>query len=220
MGKRKETILLENALMKMCQEKRIYGCEEVTIGFHNSGFGNEIVDFITMDSKGIIKCYEIKVTIEDLKSKAKKSWYGNYNYLIVSEELYNKILDWDKYLPKNVGLIVGEKLKSVKNAKKLDINKNTEVMLKESIIRSMFWKITKYKNANNLEKQKELQSEIRNLKKEKQDLYKRAIKSEKIIYEYEFFKALNDGIEDINLEKIATEEKEKYRNNKKEKIYE
>ena len=91
MAKRKETIVLENALIKQTREKRIYGCEEITIGFHNGGRGNEIVDFMTMDSKGIIKCYEIKVTMEDLKSKAKKSWYGNYNYLVVSEELYNKV---------------------------------------------------------------------------------------------------------------------------------
>jgi hypothetical protein len=70
MAKRKETVELENALIKNTREKRIYGCEEITIGFYNGGKGNEIVDFMTMDSKGIIKCYEIKVTLEDLKSKA------------------------------------------------------------------------------------------------------------------------------------------------------
>lgn len=75
MAKRKETLGIEAALQKDTRIKRIYGCEEITIGFYNNGHGNEIVDFMTMDSKGIIKCYEIKVTIQDFKSDAKKSWY-------------------------------------------------------------------------------------------------------------------------------------------------
>ena len=71
MAKRQETLDIETALQKDTRIKRIYGCEEITIGFYNNGHGNEIVDFMTMDSKGIIKCYEIKVTIQDFKSDAK-----------------------------------------------------------------------------------------------------------------------------------------------------
>ena len=52
--KTKETLEIEDQLRKMCRKKRLYGCEEVTIGFYNSGHGNEICDFMTMDSKGII----------------------------------------------------------------------------------------------------------------------------------------------------------------------
>lgn len=59
MAKRQETLDIETALQKDTRIKRIYGCEEITIGFYNNGHGNEIVDFMTMDSKGIIKCYEI-----------------------------------------------------------------------------------------------------------------------------------------------------------------
>ena len=87
MAKRQETLDIEAALQKDTRIKRIYGCEEITIGFYNNGHGNEIVDFMTMDSKGIIKCYEIKVTIQDFKSDAKKSWYGHYNYLVVGKDL-------------------------------------------------------------------------------------------------------------------------------------
>lgn len=54
MAKRQDTIALENALIKQTRQNRIYGCEEITIGFYNNGHGNEIVDFMTMDSKGII----------------------------------------------------------------------------------------------------------------------------------------------------------------------
>ena len=93
MAKTMITKNIENALNNMCRSKRLYGCEEVTIGFPNNGHGNEIVDFMTMDSKGVLRCYEIKVSLSDLKSKAKKSWYGNYNYLVITEDLFHKIPD-------------------------------------------------------------------------------------------------------------------------------
>lgn len=60
MAKRKETLEIENILNEMYKKKRLYGCEEVTIGFYNNGHVNKIVDFCTMDSKGILRCYEIK----------------------------------------------------------------------------------------------------------------------------------------------------------------
>lgn len=90
MPKSKKTENIENALHAMCRDKRLYGCEEVTIGFPNNGYGNEIVDFMLMDSKGILGCYEIKVSVSDLSSRAKKSWYGNYNYLVATETCTRK----------------------------------------------------------------------------------------------------------------------------------
>lgn len=146
--KRQDTIDLENALHKQTKEKRIYGCEEITIGFANNKFGGrgkEIVDFMTMDSKGIIKCYEIKVTLQDLKSSAKKSWYGHYNYLVVSRDLYNQVGDFSKYIPKHVGVIVGVYLESIKKATKKNIDAKYETMLKESMIRSIYFKMNKYR---------------------------------------------------------------------------
>lgn len=154
MAKRKETIELENALFRQSREKRVYGCEEVTIGFYNNGHGNEVVDFITMDSKGIVKCYEIKVTLSDLKSKAKKSWYGHYNYLVVSRDLSEKVDDWSEYIPDYVGVIVGTSLCSLFKAKRRDLSLEDEMMIKESMVRSMSHKIDKYKDANNLELKK------------------------------------------------------------------
>lgn len=60
-----------------------------------------------MDSKGSLRCYEIKVTLADLKSKVKKSWYGLYNYLFVTSELYEKIANnLSDYIPDYVGVVV------------------------------------------------------------------------------------------------------------------
>lgn len=217
MAKRKETVEIENALHNMCKEKRIYGCEEVTIGFYNNGHGNEVVDFMTMDSKGIITCYEIKVTLQDLKSNAKKSWYGHKNYLVVSAELYDKINDWSEYLPAHVGLIrfgfnrsiYSKNLRIVFNTKKQNISVEDNIMLKESLIRSMFFKMHKYKDSKSIEKQKELEAEIRRQKKDRDYYYKQWRETVQVINDYENYKYLNEGI-DIDLRSLSKFEREKY----------
>ncbi len=172
---------------------------------------------MTMDSKGIIKCYELKVTLQDLKSDAKKSWYGHYNYLVVSRELYNKVSDWDEYIPKYIGIIVGECLESKRKAQRCEVSTETEIMLKESMIRSMYWKMLKYKDAQSIEKQKKLQSKIRSLEHDNENIRDRALKAERIINEYETYKWYNDGV-DIDLAVLAKAEKEKYRENKKNRL--
>ena len=165
---------------------------------------------MTMDSKGIIKCYELKVSLQDLKSEAKKSWYGHYNYLVVSRELYNQILDWNEYIPKHIGVIVGESLESKRKAQKCEVNTKTEIMLKES----MYWKMQKYKDAQSLDKQKQLRSKIRRVERERDNAYDRALKAERIINDYENYKYCNEGV-DINLAELAKAEKEKYRQNRR-----
>ena len=54
----------------------VYGCLEVTLG---EGYGHERVDYMTMDCKGFFRCYEIKTSKSDFKSKAKKSFVGDFN---------------------------------------------------------------------------------------------------------------------------------------------
>lgn len=169
---------------------------------------------MTMDSKGVIKCYELKVMLQDLKSNAKKSWYGHYNYLVVSRELYNKVSDWDEYIPKHIGIIVGDCLESRRKAQRCEVSAEIEIMLKESMIRSMFWKMQNYKDAQSIEKQKQLQSKIRSLEREKENIRERALKAERIISDYKTYKWYNDGV-DIDLAALAKEEKEKYLENRK-----
>lgn len=169
-----------------------------------------------MDSKGIIKCYELKVTLQDLKSDAKKSWYGHYNYLVVSRELYNKVSNWDECVSKHIGIIVGECLESRRKAQRCEVSVETEIMLKESMVRSMFWKMQKYKDAQSIEKQKQLQSKIRSLEREKESIRERVLKAERIISDYETYKWYNDGV-DIDLATLAKEEKDKYLESRKNK---
>lgn len=219
MAKRKDTLELEKALERMAKEKRWYGCEEITIGFANNGHGNEICDYMLMDSKGIIRCYELKVTKQDLKSHAKKSWYGNYNYLVVSDELRNNVKDWGEYIPEHVGLISGRyamrytsihqkepvevmELETIFKPKRQEISAEAQLMVTQSIVRSMMYKIIKYKNANSLETVKGLQSDIRSLEKRLKDEEKSNSEYYMTIRKIEWHLKKKTGLR-IHLEDIA-----------------
>ena len=208
MPKRKDTKEIEALLEKIAGEKRLYGCEEVTIGFHNADKGNEICDYVLMDAKGIVKCYEIKVTVSDLKSHAKKSWYGNYNYLVATESVIEKIDTID--LPADIGIVVGVKnaagrvaeLKSVKKAKKRNLSNEEQLLIKESLIRSMMWKIWKYKHIEDIEYVASLEKQNTQLREDclklEEENYRRRVmkrRIEKYIRKY-------TGIE-LNLDDIS-----------------
>ena len=154
--KRVETITIEKVLQqslfganpKLAKE---YGTTEVKIDFQRNGNGREIVDFMSYDAKNdIFRCYEIKVTMQDFRSKAKKSWYGNYNYLVLSKELYDEqsIEKWKKEIPPNVGIIVINTRSlskySVVKSIKMNIDESQKEMLKNSLLRTLF-----YQNQNN-----------------------------------------------------------------------
>lgn len=101
---------------------------ECTIGW----FGKERVDCLAYDTKGIWRCYEIKVSKADFHSKAKKTFLGNYNYFVVTRKLYNEIKD---EIPNHIGCYVDGEL--IKRAKRQELGVNEQV-LKDSMIRSLY----------------------------------------------------------------------------------
>ncbi|MBT2215854.1 hypothetical protein KK120_08830 [Virgibacillus dakarensis] len=105
----------------------VFGCFEVTIGW----YGDERVDYITYDTKGIWRCYEIKVSKSDFYSKAKKTFIGHYNYYVLTKELYEQVKD---DIPKHIGAYVG--FSNVKRARKQELGVDEQV-LKDSLIRSL-----------------------------------------------------------------------------------
>lgn len=152
--KTQETLDIEKALLEACFAEnnkslaKRYGCSEVTIGFARSsiGKGDEVVDFMGFEKdKQIFRCYEIKVSLSDLKSKCAKSFYGHYNYLVVPEWLYWDCGDISVYVPDYVGIITfrDDTLTSMKRAKKRELSAETVGILKDSLIRSMFYKYSK-----------------------------------------------------------------------------
>lgn len=63
----------------------VYGTFECVMGANTVGYGNEYVDFLTMDSNSEFRCYEIKISKKDLHSHAQLSFYGDYNYIVVPD---------------------------------------------------------------------------------------------------------------------------------------
>lgn len=117
----------------------VFGCFEVTIGW----YGKERVDYITYSTDNTIRCYEIKVTLADLKSKASQTFIGDYNYLVITKELWETIqadieLGWRYH---NQGILVfleeGIGMTSVKKAKKKNVTLGTRATILESMVRSL-----------------------------------------------------------------------------------
>lgn len=103
-----ETLELEKQLYHYTNKKGVYGCKEVTLRNPAYELNKERVDYLTFDTKGVVRCYEIKVSNTDLFSKNVLSFWGNYNYLVMPRELYDLLMDKyrDKYFM-HVGISVG-----------------------------------------------------------------------------------------------------------------
>lgn len=158
--KRSETIIIESILYRNLfgtnpSLAKEYGTTEVTIQFPKKK--KELVDFMSYDvRKDIFRCYEIKVSMNDFRSKAAKSWYGNYNYLVLSRDLYmqQSLEKWKEQVPKHVGIIfvnVDAEYKHkevVKRPEYIDIPKEEKELLKRSLIRTLF-----YQNDKNRKKE-------------------------------------------------------------------
>lgn len=121
--KRIETKRLEKALLLSCfganpRLAKEYGTTEVTIDFQRNGNGRD---------------------------NAKKSWYGNYNYLVLSKTLYleQSLEDWKMNIPSHVGILVVNpdslSKKTVRKAAFMEISEKDKDMLKRSLIRTLFY---------------------------------------------------------------------------------
>lgn len=142
-----ETVALEKSIRRVTRKTGVFGCYEVTIGF----CGRERVDYMTYDTKGVFRCYEIKVSKADFHSAAAKSFVGHYNYYVLTRELYDQVKE---EIPDWIGVYIVDYC--AKKAKKQDLSgreykmrrsvngRSTEVstpwvdMLKESMIRSLY----------------------------------------------------------------------------------
>lgn len=100
MSKTKQTELLEKQLYSTVIKRGVFGTFEVTLGW----YGKERVDFMTYDCKDVFRCYEIKISVADFHSNAKKSFVGNYNYYVMTEDLWHKVKD---EIPAGIGVYIG-----------------------------------------------------------------------------------------------------------------
>ena len=91
----------------------MYGAFEVVMGKNTIGYGNEYVDFLTMNSDNEFRCYEIKVSKEDLYSNNNLSFYGDFNYLVVPDFLFQDALHF--VLIKQESCRITNRVKKVQN---------------------------------------------------------------------------------------------------------
>ena len=162
MAKTEETKRIERALWKFTNKIGTFGAFEVTIGW----YGNERVDYMTYDTKGIFRCYEIKVSKSDFYSKNHNSFVGHYNYYVMPEELLPKV-----EIPDGIGVFVVDEyncLISRKKATKRAVEKPEE--LKNYLIRCLARDAQKVMESEDVQNLAEMNREIAHLRKEVHDL--------------------------------------------------
>lgn len=133
MAKTDKTIELERNIYRatVFGKMGIFGCHEVTIGW----YGKERVDYMTYDSKGVFRCYEIKVSKADFYSKAHNTFVGHYNYYVMPKELYEQVKN---DIPKHIGVYLDSGWYCEKRAKKQELSVDADI-LKDSMIRSLHY---------------------------------------------------------------------------------
>lgn len=157
MAKTELTLKLEKEIHKATVRKGLFSCFEVSIGWYS----DQRVDYITYDTKGIWRCYEIKVSKSDFHSKAKKTFVGHYNYFVMPKELYDDVKD---EIPSHIGVYIGDWC--IKKAKKQDLQVD-ENILKDSLIRSLYRDAEKLLKLNNPNLINQLRTKINKLTEEK-----------------------------------------------------
>jgi hypothetical protein len=172
MAKTELTEKLENQIYAATCKQGIFGCFEVTIGW----FGRERVDYMTYDTKGIWRCYEIKVSVADFRSKAKKTFCGHFNYYVLTRELYEKVKD---EIPAHIGVYIGGT--SVKRAKRQQLTVEEEV-LKDSMIRSLSRESGKLRKSENPKFVENINRRIRSLEDERSEYRRRYTEMSNLLF--------------------------------------
>ena len=172
MSKTEVTKQLEDCIYKSTQKMGVFGCFEVTIGFG----GRERVDYMTYDTKGIFRCYEIKCTKSDFYSKAKKSFIGNYNYYVLTKELYEEVKE---DIPKHVGIYVFSEL--IKKPQKIELQIDKDI-LKDSMIRSLAREQDKFRATCDIEYINKLKNKIKKKEKQYRGCENKRIAASNVVY--------------------------------------
>lgn len=138
---------IEYLIFKHTDKIGVSGCREVKMGtLKTREFltgEEEFVDYMTITSDGEITCYEIKSSIDDLKSSARLSFLGHRNFLVLPSDLYRQVESQRWFLGKlenhSIGVITVDdtnKLQIVKKCKKRKLPIGTQTLLLESFARS------------------------------------------------------------------------------------
>lgn len=156
-NKNETTQKLESAIRRATSKVGTFTCFEVTIGFG----GTERVDYLTIDTKNIIRCYEVKSSVSDFRSKAKWTFVGHYNYFVMTQEVYDKV---KSEIPSHVGVYVYGVC--VKKPKKQKVTDELREIILMSMIRSLSREADKLQKMNNPRAIEQYESTITRLRRE------------------------------------------------------
>lgn len=162
MSKSEITQKLEKSIHSATNKQGIFNCFEVTIGW----YGNERVDYLTYDTKGTWRCYEVKSSLADFNSAAKHTFVGHFNYYVMTSELYEQVKDT---IPNHIGVYIYGS--SVKKAKRQELSIDEKVLI-DSLIRCLSRDVEKLSKSNDIGYTNRMNREISRLRKER-DNYKR-----------------------------------------------
>lgn len=96
------TVEMEEALYYYCRENSDIVVEEVVMP-DDQGIVDTLSCRLTAEEVFEWRCYELKVSLADFRSKAKLSFIGHYNYFVLPKALYEKVKD--QILP-TIGVLV------------------------------------------------------------------------------------------------------------------
>jgi len=145
----------------------IYSIFEMTIGFNVKSKIRERCDYVTYcQNKNEWRFYEIKISKSDFHSKCKNTFYGNFNYFVLTRELYELVKD---EIPSHVGVYLGDYC--VKKAKRQELG-ISETILKDSMIRSLCREFQKQYNSKDESLVAKLNRSISRYKSERNKYHK------------------------------------------------
>lgn len=96
------TIKMEEALYYYCRENGDIVIEEVGMP-DDQGIVDTLSCRLLPDNQFEWRCYELKASKADFRSKAKLSFIGHYNYFVLPEALFEKVKD---EIPAHIGVMV------------------------------------------------------------------------------------------------------------------
>lgn len=159
-NKNETTQKLESAIRRATSKVGVFQCYEVKIGFdYENLYGR--VDFLTIDTKNIVRCYEVKSSVSDFHSKAKWTFVGHYNYFVMDQDTFDKVKD---EIPKHVGVYVYGTC--VKKPKKQKVSEEMLTLIRMSMIRSLSRDVDKLFKLENPRIIEQYESTITRLKNE------------------------------------------------------
>lgn len=163
--KTKETLALEDLIYEATHKQGVFCCFEVTIGW----YGKERVDYMTCDTEGVFRCYELKVSKADFHSSCHNSFVGHFNYYVMPEALYEEVKG---KIPDGVGVYIQRSgfLFSAKRAKRQTVVPETLEVLKNSMIRSLAREADKKRTSESADAMSKIKRDLGRAEREKNQL--------------------------------------------------